>query len=49
MLKSPNKQLTHTFLHFVVSLQGRFYTLAISVFYVDIYSSSLSYPKLILS
>ena len=42
MLKSPNKQLMHTFLHFVVSLQGRFYTLAlISVFYVDIYSSSL--------
>jgi hypothetical protein len=24
-LKSPNKQLMHTFLHFVVSLQSRFY------------------------
>jgi hypothetical protein len=40
-LKSPNKQLVHTFLHFVVSLQNRFYTLAlIFVFDVNIYSSS---------
>jgi hypothetical protein len=40
-LKSPNKQLVHTFLHFVVSLQSRFYTLAlIFVFDVNIYSSS---------
>jgi hypothetical protein len=28
-LKSPNKQLMHTFLHFVLSLQSRFYTLAL--------------------
>ena len=41
-LKSANKQLTHAFLHFVASLQRRFYTLApISVSYVNIYSSSL--------
>ena len=46
-LKSPNKQLTHTFLHFVLRLQSRFYTLApISVFYVDIYSSSLRLFKI---
>ena len=46
-LKSPNKQLTHTFLHFVISLQSRFCTLAsISVFYVDIYSSSLRLFKI---
>jgi hypothetical protein len=32
----------HTFLHFVVSLQSRFYTLAmIFVFDMNIYSSSL--------
>ena len=48
-LKSPNKQLTHTYLHFTVSLQGRFYTLApISVFYVNIYSSSLALFKIAL-
>jgi hypothetical protein len=41
-LKSPNKQLMHTFLHFVVSVQSIFYTLAlIFVLYVNIYSSSL--------
>jgi hypothetical protein len=41
-LKSPNKQLIHTFLHFVVSLQSRFYTLAlVFVFDMNIYSSSL--------
>ena len=41
-LKSANKQLTHAFLHFVASLQRRFYTLApISVLYVNIYSPSL--------
>ena len=46
-LKSPNKQLTHTFLHFVISLQSRFCTLApISVFFVDIYSSSLRLFKI---
>ena len=41
-LKSANKQLTHALLHFVASLQRRFYTLApIPVLYVSIYSSSL--------
>ena len=46
MLKSPNKQLTHTFLHFV-SLQSRFCTLAsISAFHVDVYSSSLRLFKI---
>ena len=41
-LKSANKQLTHAFLHFVASLQRRFYTLGpISVLYVNIYSFSL--------
>ena len=41
-LKSANKQLMHTFRHFVVSLPSRFYTLAqIFVFDVNIYSSSL--------
>ena len=41
-LKSANKQLTHAFLHFVASLQRRFYTLApISVLYLNIYYSSL--------
>ena len=38
------KKLMHTFLHFVVSLQSRFYTLhmaLIFVFDVNIYSSSL--------
>ena len=47
ILKSPNKQLTHTFVYFVISLQSRFYTLTpISVFYVDIYSSSLGLFKI---
>ena len=47
MLKSPNRKLTHTFVHFVIILQSRFYTLApISVFYVDIYSSSLRLFKI---
>jgi hypothetical protein len=46
-LKSPNKQLMHTFLHFFVSLQSRFYTLAlIFVFDMNIYSSSLSLFKI---
>ena len=37
----------HTFLHFVVSLQSRFYTLAlIFVFDVNIYSSSLRLFKI---
>ena len=46
-LKSPNKQLMHIFLHFVVSLQSRFYTLAlIFVFDVNIYSSSLRLFKI---
>ena len=41
-VESANKQLTHAFLHFVASLQRRFYTLGpISVLYVNIYSSSL--------
>ena len=41
-LKSLNKNRTHIFVHFVISLQSRFYSLAlISVFYMDIYSSSL--------
>ena len=41
-LKSANKQLTHAFLHFVASLQRKFYTLApISVLYVNIYPPSL--------
>ena len=41
-LKSPNIQLMYTFLHFVVSLQSRFYTLAlVSVFDMNIYSPSL--------
>jgi hypothetical protein len=48
-LKSPNKtahesSCTCTFLHFVVSLQNRFYTLGlIFVFDVNIYSCSSSY------
>jgi hypothetical protein len=46
-LKSPNKQLMHTFLHFVVRLQSRFYTLAlIFVFDLNIYSSSLRLFKI---
>ena len=46
-LKSPIKKLTSTFVHFVISLQSRLYTLApISVFYVDIYSSSLGLFKI---
>jgi hypothetical protein len=46
-LKSPNKQLMHTFLHFVVSLQSRFYTLAL-IFVIDvhIFSSSLRLFKI---
>jgi hypothetical protein len=40
-LKSPNKQLMHTFLHFAVSLQRRFYQFrTVFVFNVYIYSSS---------
>ena len=46
-LKSPNKQLMHTFLHFVVSLQSIFYTLGlIFVFDVNIYSYSLRLFKI---
>ena len=46
-LKSPNKQLMHTFLHFVVSLQSRFYTLAlVFVFDMNIYSYSLRLFKI---
>ena len=46
-LRSPNKQLMHTFLHFVVSLQSRFYTLGlIFVFDVNIYSYSLRLCKI---
>ena len=46
-LKSPNKQLMQRFLHFVVRLQSRFYTLAlISVLNVNIYSSSLRLFKI---
>jgi hypothetical protein len=46
-LKSPNKQLMHRFLHFVVRLQSRFYTLAlIFVLDVNIYSSSLRLFKI---
>ena len=38
-----NKQLMYTFLHFVVTLQSRFYTLGmIFVFHVTIYSYSLN-------
>ena len=41
-LKSLNKNRTHIFVHFVISLHSRFYYLAsISVFYMDIYSFSL--------
>jgi hypothetical protein len=41
-LKPPNKQLMHTFPHFVVSLRSIFYTLGlIFVFDVNIYSYSL--------
>ena len=46
-LKSPNKQLMHTFLHFIVSLQSRFYTLAlVFVFDMNIYSPSLRLFKI---
>jgi hypothetical protein len=46
-LKSSNKQLMHTFLHFVVSLQSIFYTLGlIFVFDVNIYSYSLRLFKI---
>ena len=42
-----NKKLTHTFVHFVISSQSRFYTLTpFSVFYVDIHSSSLRLFKI---
>ena len=45
--KSSNKQLVHTFLHFVVSLQSIFYTLGpIFVFDVNIYSHSLRLFKI---
>jgi hypothetical protein len=45
--KSSNKQLMHTFLHFVVSLQSIFYTLGlIFVFDVNIYSYSLRLFKI---
>jgi hypothetical protein len=41
-LKSSNKQLMHTFLHLVISLQNRFYTLAlIFAFDLNIYSPRL--------
>jgi hypothetical protein len=48
MLKSPNKQLMHIFLHFVVSLQSRSYTLpALAlIFDVNIYSYSLRLFKI---
>jgi hypothetical protein len=43
----PNKQLVHTFLHFVVSLQTIFYPLGlIFVFDVNIYSHSLRLFKI---
>jgi hypothetical protein len=46
-LTSPNKQLMHTVLHFVVSLQSIFYTLGlIFVFDVNIYSYSLGLCKI---
>jgi hypothetical protein len=46
-MKSPNKQLMHTFLHFVVSLQSRFYTLIlVFVFDMNIYSPSLRLFKM---
>jgi hypothetical protein len=46
-LKSTKKQLMHTFLHFVVSLQSTFYTLGlIFVFDVNIYSYSLRLCKI---
>jgi hypothetical protein len=46
-LKSPNIQLMYAFLHFVVSLQSRFYTLAlVSVFDMNIYSPSLRLFKI---
>ena len=46
-LKSLNKQLVYTFLHFVVTLQSRFYTLGlIFVFDVTIYSYSLRLFKI---
>ena len=46
-LKSLNKQLMYTFLHFVVTLQSRFYTLGlIFIFDVTIYSYSLRLFKI---
>jgi hypothetical protein len=47
MLKSLNKQLMYTFLHFVVSLQSILYTLElIFVFDVTIYSYGLRLFKI---
>ena len=46
-LKSPNEKLMHTLVHFVISLQSRFYSWAsISMSYVDIYYSSLRLFKI---
>jgi hypothetical protein len=48
-LKSPNKQLMHTFHHFVVSLQSIFYTLVALIFVFDMniyYSPSLRLFKI---
>jgi hypothetical protein len=46
-LKSPIKQVMHTFLHFIVSLQSRFYTLTlVFVFDMNIYSPSLRLFKI---
>ena len=47
-VKTPNKKLTRThFVHFVISLKSRFYTLTpISVFCVDIFSSRLRLFKI---
>ena len=49
-LKSPNKQLMHTFLHFVVSLQSRFYTSLradyIMTLYVKLEYDKLEYDKI---
>jgi hypothetical protein len=47
MSKSSNKQLMHTFLHFVVSLPSIFYTLGlIFVFDVNIYPYCLRLFKI---
>jgi hypothetical protein len=46
-LKSPNEQLMHTLLHFVVSLQSIFYTLGLIFdFDVNMYSYSLRLLKI---